>query len=205
VRLSELYLLDLPSEATLAFRVQGAVWEFTPQCCESGTAYLSYDSDTQRYNRYFIEHGWRAEYHVLEHAVWSVDSDGDWEADSCSVDDPLYEAFILTYEYPAIMASWGGYYEHVIKTKDDYLGEFFATDPVALRKAAKKALRQMKKDIQVDQDVRKPRLLQDPNGLIHHATYNRIHLWRTACGHYFPNEHKPESSVISCLACLGSL
>jgi len=203
--LSELYLLDLPSEATLAYRTKGAVWEFTPQCCESGAAYLTYDCDSGRYDRYFIEHGWRAENRVLEHAIWSIDSDGDWEADSCSVDDPLYEGFIIPYEYPAILQSWEGYYEHVYETGDDYLDEFLARDRVQQRKAAREALRHVKKEAHTPQDVREPKLIQDSAGLIHRATYSRLHLWRTACGHFFPHEHRPESDVISCIACLANM
>ncbi len=204
MQLSEFYLYDLPDAARIAYTTPDAEWKRTPQSCDRGASYASYDNDTHRYVRYYIEHGWRVTYHVVEHTVWIIDCDGNWCGDSCSVDNPQYVAFILPYEYPTLEASWGGYYEHVIKTKNDYLNEFIVKNPIELRKVAKKALRLVKKEAHTAPDVREPRLLQSPDGLVHHAIYTRIHLWRTACGHYFPVVNRTESQVLTCLTCIAT-
>jgi hypothetical protein len=203
LHLSTLMLQDFPDEAAMAYNMVDAVWKYHP-VFDSDVAYAQYDDDTKRYARVYVQHGWRVSHRIVEHEVALTDSDGDFEGDCCSVDDPLYEGFLAGYDFRACEQSWTGYYEYVIKTKNDYLNEFYTQDPIKLRKDAKKALwRALKQQREDTRDLTRARVLCDPDGLVHWAAYNRSHLWRTLCGHFFPDERRTDSELLTCLGCLA--
>jgi hypothetical protein len=111
-------------EARKAFK-SGGKWEYRPESAECGTVFVFFDDPYWRQVWYCM--GYEIENKRLFAVCHECDSDGNWEyQDSIDVTDPGYEAWEAEYSYERSREGWREYFEFVVETGTDPLGEFFA-------------------------------------------------------------------------------
>ena len=210
MRLSEYYLKTLSNEALMAYTgISAHHWEYQPDNIEAGTQFVYFCSDCDKFHTKWAVEGWRVSRGRVEHAFWIVDTDGNWDCDSCDVDDSIHETFVSSFTFGALDSSWIEYYEEVLETGEDYFGIFFRENAIEKEADVRRALEETReRHLRNDMNAAKNevKVMELPDGLVHRGKPSATGLLRTLCGEYVEHtdmQHVVDTTVVTCLQCLA--